>query len=155
MSEGIAPGVDRKRRVTLVHAPTPFEPLRGLTKRLGGPEIWIKRDDCTGLALGGNKSRKLEFLLAEARGEGADTIITVGADQSNHVRRTAAAARIAGMDTVSLLYPAEQGVEAEAQGNLLLDRILGTEIVRLPFAFRDSSPGKIAAEARTVADRLT
>ena len=90
MSEGIAPGIDRKRRVSLVHAPTPLEPLKGLTKLLGGPEIWIKRDDCTGLALGGNKSRKLEFLLAEARGSDADTLVTVGAMQSNHVRMTAA-----------------------------------------------------------------
>src|SRR5499426_226346 len=116
MSEGIAPGIDRKRRVSLVHAPTPLEPLKGLSRLLGGPEIWIKRDDCTGLALGGNKSRKLEFLLAEARGEGADTIITIGADQSNHVRMTAAAARIAGMETVSLLYPPERA--GAAQGNL-------------------------------------
>src|SRR5881397_518199 len=105
MREGIAPGIDRKRRVSLVHAPTPLEHLRGLTKQLGGPEIWIKRDDCTGLALGGNKARKLEFLLAEARATGADTIITVGAVQSNHVRMTAAAARVFGMETVSLLFP--------------------------------------------------
>src|SRR5262245_2683753 len=152
MSEGVAPGIDRKRRVPLVHAPTTFEPLRGLTKLLGGPEIWIKRDDCTGLALGGNKSRKLEFLLAEARGQDADTIVTVGADQSNHVRMTAAAARIAGMDTVSLLFPGEAGAP---QGNLLLDRILGTEVVRLPFAFRDSTPARIAEEVEKVTKRLT
>src|SRR5262245_24921331 len=118
MSEGIAPGIDRKRRVSLVHAPTPLEPMRGLTKLLGGPEIWIKRDDCTGLALGGNKARKLEFLLAEARGQDADTIVTVGAAQSNHVRMTAAAARIAGMETISLLFP---GAPGAVQGNLLLD----------------------------------
>src|SRR6059036_1302239 len=109
MSEGIAPSMDRKRRVSLVHAPTPLEHLRGLTKLLGGPEICIKRDDCTGLALGGNKARKLEFLLAEARGAGADTLVTVGAMQSNHVRLTAAAARVAGMDSVSLLFPGENG----------------------------------------------
>lgn len=151
MSDGVAPGVDRKRRVSLVHAPTPFEPLRGLTKLLGGPDIWIKRDDCTGLALGGNKARKLEFLLAEARGADADTIVTVGADQSNHVRMTAAAARITGMETVSLLFP---GAPGAAQGNLLLDKILGTEVVRLPFSFRESSPAKIAAEAAKVMDRL-
>jgi L-cysteate sulfo-lyase len=151
MSEGVAPGIDRKRRVPLVHAPTPLEPLRGLTKLLGGPEIWIKRDDCTGLALGGNKARKLEVLLAEARGQGADTIVTVGADQSNHVRMTAAAARIAGMESVSLLFPGEPGA---ASGNLLLDRILGTELVRLPFPFRDSSPAKIAAEVARVQERL-
>lgn len=152
MSEGIAPGIDRKRRVTLVHAPTPFERLRGLTKLLDGPDIWIKRDDCTGLALGGNKSRKLEFLLAEARGQGADTIVTIGAEQSNHVRMTAAAARIAGMETVSLLFPGDEGA---AQGNLLLDRILGTEVVRLPFAFKDATPAKITQIAGEVSARLS
>src|SRR5262245_58724501 len=139
MSEGIAPGLDRKRRVALVHAPTPLEHLRGLTKLLGGPDLWIKRDDCTGLALGGNKARKLEFLLAEARGLGADTIITVGSVQSNHVRMTAAAARAAGMESVSLLFPADDGA---VQGNMLLNRIFGTEIVTLPFAFVDSSREK-------------
>ena len=152
MSEGIAPGIDRKRRVRLVHAPTPLEPLKGLTKLLGGPEIWIKRDDCTGLALGGNKARKLEFLLAEARGAGADTIVTIGAAQSNHVRMTAAAARALGLGSVSLLFP---GGSAGAQGNLLLDRIFGTEIVELPFSFGESSRAKIQAEADKVCERLT
>src|SRR5206468_4137543 len=151
MSEGIAPGIDRKRRVSLVHAPTPLEPLKGLTKLLGGPEIWIKRDDCTGLALGGNKSRKLKFLLAEARGSDADTLVTVGAMQSNHVRMTAAAARVAGMDTVSLVFP---GGESLPQGNLLLDRIFGTEIVPLPFAFEESTPARIDAEVSRVTARL-
>jgi L-cysteate sulfo-lyase len=150
MSEGIAPGIDRKRRVKLVHAPTPFEPLKGLTKLLGGPEIWIKRDDCTGLALGGNKARKLEFLLAEARGAGADTIITVGAEQSNHVRMTAAAARSVGMASVSLLFPGD----GDLQGNLLLDRILGTEIVPLPFPFQESSRERIETEVEKVAQRI-
>src|SRR5206468_8080570 len=97
-------------------------------------------DDCTGLALGGNKARKLEFLLAEARGTGADTLVTIGAAQSNHVRMTAAAARVSGMESVSLLFPDD---EAAVQGNLLLDELFGTEIVRLPFAFADSTAGKI------------
>lgn len=152
MSEGIAPGLDRKRRVGLVHAPTPLEPLKGLTKLLGGPDLWIKRDDCTGLALGGNKSRKLEFLLAEARGQGADTIVTVGANQSNHVRMTAAAARVAGMGTVSLLFPSADG---DRGGNRLLDEILGTEIHTLPFTFEESSLGKIEEEARKIMASLT
>jgi D-cysteine desulfhydrase family pyridoxal phosphate-dependent enzyme len=151
MSEGIAPGIDRKRRVSLVHAPTPLEPLKGLTKLLGGPEIWIKRDDCTGLALGGNKSRKLEFLLAEARGSDADTLVTVGAVQSNHVRMTAAAARVAGMESVSLIFP---GGEQSPQGNFLLDCIFGTEIVPLPFAFEESTPAKIEAEVARITARL-
>jgi len=84
-----------------------------LTKALGGPEIWIKRDDCTGLALGGNKARKLEFLLAEARGAEADTLVTVGAPQSNHVRMTAAAACVAGLDSLALLFPATRGRSRE------------------------------------------
>src|SRR5947208_10583497 len=151
MSEGIAPGIDRKRRVSLVHAPTPLEPLRGLTKLLGGPEIWIKRDDCTGLALGGNKARKLEFLLAEARGSEADTVITIGAAQSNHVRMTAAAARAAGMSSISLLF---SGGSELLQGNLLLDELFGTERSVLPFAFEDSSAEKIEAEVEMTSARL-
>ena len=78
-------------RVKLGHAPTPLEKLDNLTRYLGGPEIWIKRDDCTGLAFGGNKTRKLEFLLGEALEQKADAIITFGALQSNHVRQTIAA----------------------------------------------------------------
>src|SRR2546428_6959135 len=97
MREWIAPGIDRKRRVSLVHAPTPLEPLKGLTKLLGGPEIWIKRDDCTGLALGGNKARKLEFPLPRARGPAPHPPLTPGARPSNHVRMPRAAARVAGI----------------------------------------------------------
>lgn len=151
MSEGIAPGIDRKRRVSLVHAPTPLEPLRGLTRLLGGPEVWIKRDDCTGLALGGNKARKLEFLMAEARGLDADTVVTIGAVQSNHVRMTAAAACVSGMLSVSLLFPDE---DPDPRGNLLLDQILGTEIVTLPFTFEDSTSEKTEEEVSKVLARL-
>lgn len=151
MSEGIAPSIDRKRRVGLVHAPTPLEPLRGLTKLLGGPEVWIKRDDCTGLAMGGNKARKLEFLLAEARGQDADTIVTIGAAQSNHVRMTAAAARRLGMESISLLFKAPA---APAVGNMLLDRLFGTEIIELPFVFADSSRQKIADQVEAILARL-
>jgi L-cysteate sulfo-lyase len=79
-------------RVKICHAPTPLEFMPNLTKRLGGPQLWIKRDDCTGLATGGNKNRKLEFLVGEALAQGADTLVTQGAVQSNHVRQTVAAA---------------------------------------------------------------
>src|SRR5262249_20734750 len=102
MAEGVRPEVEPTGRIGLVHAPTPIEPLSGLTRLLGGPEIWIKRDDCTGLGLGGNKVRKLEFLVAEARSQGCDTLVTIGAAQSNHVRLTAAAARATGFHTVSV-----------------------------------------------------
>lgn len=73
-------------RVRLAHLPTPLEPLKRLSEVLGGPEIWIKRDDCTGLSTGGNKTRKLEFLVADAIAKGADTLVTQGATQSNHAR---------------------------------------------------------------------
>ncbi|MCH7779122.1 MAG: pyridoxal-phosphate dependent enzyme, partial [Gemmatimonadetes bacterium] len=79
-------------RVALCHQPTPFEFMPRLSEQLGGPNIWIKRDDCTGLATGGNKARKLEFLIGAALSENADMVITQGAVQSNHVRQTAAAA---------------------------------------------------------------
>ena len=81
----------RFNRISLGHFPTPLERMDNLTKVLGGPDIYIKRDDCTGLATGGNKTRKLEFLIAEALAAKADAVITYGAVQSNHARQTAAA----------------------------------------------------------------
>ena len=84
-------------RITLAHTPTPLEALPNFTKALGGPDIWIKRDDCTGFALGGNKVRKLEFLVAQAQAKGATVIFTAGGTQSKHVRQTAAAAVRLGM----------------------------------------------------------
>jgi len=80
-------------RANLSHLPTPLELMENLSRALAGPDIWIKRDDCTGLALGGNKARQLEFYLGHALSEGADTILTTGAVQSNHVRMTIAAAQ--------------------------------------------------------------
>ena len=84
-------------RVPLAHLPTPLEFMPRLSEALGGPKIYVKRDDCTGLATGGNKTRKLEYSMGEALARGADTIITVGAVQSNHVRQTAAAAAKLGL----------------------------------------------------------
>ena len=81
--------VEKLSRVPIAYLPTPLEPLSRLTAQLGGPELWIKRDDQTGLATGGNKARKLEFLVADALAQGADTLITGGAAQSNHARQTA------------------------------------------------------------------
>lgn len=86
-------------RLHFGHFPTPLEPLTQLSRLLEGPNIWIKRDDCTGLATGGNKTRKLEFLLGDARAKQADIIITRGATQSNHVRQTVAAAARLGLET--------------------------------------------------------
>jgi L-cysteate sulfo-lyase len=104
----------------------PIFPLPRLTAQLGGPQLWVKRDDQTGLATGGNKARKLEFLVAEALARGADTLITGGAAQSNHARQTAAAAARFGLDCTLVL---RGEAPAQPQGNLLLDRLLGAETV--------------------------
>lgn len=110
-------------RERIASLPTPFQFLPRLTAALGGPRIYIKRDDLTGLAFGGNKTRKLEYLLADAKSNNATHLITFGAEQSNHVRQTAAAARIAGMQSVLILESKEPN--PELQGNLLLDALLG------------------------------
>src|SRR5271166_6408208 len=90
-------------RIRFAHLPTPLEYLPNLSNALNGPEIWIKRDDCTGLSTGGNKTRKLEFLMAEAEARGADLVMTQGATQSNHARQTAAFAVKLGLQCHILL----------------------------------------------------
>ena len=121
-------------RVSLAHLPTPLEHLPRLSEHLGGPDIYVKRDDCTGLATGGNKTRKLEFSMGEAVEQGADTIITVGAIQSNHVRQTAAAACKLGMDCEVLLeHRVGQPSETyTTSGNVFLDRIFGANLREYP-----------------------
>lgn len=117
-------------RVSLGHFPTPLEPMDRLSEKLGGPRLWVKRDDCTGLSTGGNKTRKLEFLMADALKAGADTIITQGATQSNHARQTAAAAAKLGLDCKILLED-RTGSNAEnyiLNGNVLLDRLHGAPV---------------------------
>ena len=94
------------KRVSLAHLPTPTEPLDRLSTLLGGPRVWVKRDDCTGLATGGNKTRKVEFLMADALAKGADTVVTVGAIQSNHARQVAAASVRLGFRCVLALLDA-------------------------------------------------
>jgi D-cysteine desulfhydrase family pyridoxal phosphate-dependent enzyme len=117
-------------RVHLASLPTPLEEAKNLRAALGGPErcprILVKRDDLTGLAFGGNKVRKLEFLVADALAQGATVLVTAGAVQSNHARVTAAAARIAGL-RAALVLAAEEP-EPAVQGNLLLDRLLDAEL---------------------------
>jgi L-cysteate sulfo-lyase len=114
-------------RVFLAHLPTPLERLDRLSEALGGPEIWIKRDDCTGLTTGGNKTRKLEFLMAEAIAEGADLVMTQGATQSNHARQTAAFAAKLGMGCHILLEDRTgyQDPDYTENGNVLLDHLHG------------------------------
>lgn len=121
-------------RTTLAHLPTPLHPLPRLSKMLNGANIWIKRDDCTGLAGGGNKTRKLEFLLGEALAQGADAIITQGAVQSNHVRQTAAAAALCGLPCHGLLEDriASSEQNANENGNVLLDKLFQAELLRFP-----------------------
>jgi D-cysteine desulfhydrase family pyridoxal phosphate-dependent enzyme len=113
-------------RLRFAHLPTPVETLPRLSDALGGPRLLIKRDDQTGLAFGGNKTRKLEFLVAEAREQGAKTLISGGALQSNHCRQTAAAAARFGFKCILVLTGEKS---QHASGNLLLDQLFGAEIV--------------------------
>ena len=126
--------LSRFPRVSLAHLPTPLEHLPRLSAHLGGPQIFVKRDDCTGLATGGNKTRKLEFSMAAALAEGADTVVTVGAVQSNHVRQTAAAACKLGLRCEVLLEHRvnEPSDDYLNSGNVLLDRIFGANLREYP-----------------------
>lgn len=122
-------------RAALGHFPTPLEPMDNLRRALGGgPKLYIKRDDCTGLAAGGNKTRKLEFLIGEALARKAEVVVTQGAVQSNHVRQSAAAARRCGMECVALLERrvAAAGGEYETTGNVLLNDIFGAHYLFRP-----------------------
>ena len=144
MSDKLA-SLPRKR---FAHLPTPLEEMSRLRSALsqmtdeGVPRLFIKRDDCTGLAFGGNKTRKLEFLIGEALAKGCDTIITAGAAQSNHARQTAAAAAAAGLDCVLVLFDTVpyQGRDYRRSGNLLLDDLLGAEVVLEP---ADANPEQV------------
>lgn len=121
-------------RIRLAHLPTAIEHMPRLSTVLGGPEIWIKRDDCTGLSTGGNKTRKLEFLMAEAQAEGADIVLTQGATQSNHARQTAAAAAKLGMDCHILLEDrtGSNDINYNYNGNVLLDQLHGASKIKRP-----------------------
>lgn len=108
--------------------------MKGLARRLGTDRLYIKRDDCTGLATGGSKTRKLEFLVGEARHQGADTLLTQGAVQSNHVRQTAAAAAFMGMACEAILEERvkDAPVDYHQSGNVLLDHLFGVRLHRVP-----------------------
>ena len=122
--------LSRYPRVSLAHLPTPLEYLPRLTKHLNGPNIYVKRDDCTGLGTGGNKTRKLEFLIADAIEKKADVIITQGAVQSNHARQTAAAAAKVGMkcELVFEKRVADASAAYMESGNVFLDKLFGANI---------------------------
>jgi D-cysteine desulfhydrase len=137
-------------RIPIAVTPTPVEALPRFSKRLG-VELLMKRDDLTGAALSGNKVRKLEFLLAEAQAEGADTVITCGGAQSNHCRATAIAARRLGMDSVLLLRVPDPANPPPPDGNILLDRLVGSEIrwiTPAEYAERAKLFPRVAAELR-------
>jgi L-cysteate sulfo-lyase len=119
-------------RIRFAHLPTPLEHMPNLSRALNGPEIWIKRDDCTGMSTGGNKTRKLEFLLAEAQDQGADIVLTQGATQSNHARQTAACAAKMRIDCHILLEDRTGKTDHDytASGNVFLDYLHGATVER-------------------------
>ena len=121
-------------RVKLCTAPTPLERLPNLTRALGGPDIWMKRDDLTGMGGGGNKVRKLEYLVGDALAKGADHLVTQGAVQSNHVRQTAAVAAKLGLRCTAVLEHRIETNDAAYlnSGNVLLDRLMGIDIEYRP-----------------------
>ncbi|MFD3191747.1 D-cysteine desulfhydrase [Sedimentitalea sp. HM32M-2] len=134
----------------IAHLPTPLERLDRLTAELGGPEIWIKRDDCTGLSTGGNKTRKLEFLMAEAELQGAEIVMTQGATQSNHARQTAAFAAKLGMKCHILLEDrtGSDNANYNNNGNVLLDHLHGATTEKRP------GGGDMNAEMEKVAQQM-
>ncbi|MBA3654551.1 MAG: D-cysteine desulfhydrase family protein [Actinobacteria bacterium] len=137
-------------RVALAHLPTPVEPMDRLGAALGFDpgELWVKRDDCTGLAGGGNKARKLEYLCADALAQGCDTLVTGGGAQSNHARMTAAAANKLGLGC-TIVLAADEEVPA---GNVVLDVVLGAEIVWAgPLGYRATEAAIEGAYARLAA----
>ena len=136
---------DHLPRIPLGQLPTPLEELPRLSRALGGPRLLIKRDDQTGLAGGGNKTRKLEFSVAEAVRQGADTLITMGGVQSNHCRQTAAAAAHCGLGCVVVL---RGHAPSSWNGNLLLDHLLGARVVFSGDRTREEVAEEVASEQR-------
>ena len=137
-------------RLHFAHLPTPLEPLPRLSEELGGPHLWIKRDDCTGLSSGGNKTRKLEFLIADAIAREADCIVTQGAIQSNHARQTSAIAARLDLEC-HLLLEDRTGYHDQAyahSGNVLLDQLHGARLSARP------AGSDMDAELELLADRL-
>ena len=121
-------------RIRCGHWPTPLEPMTNVSAKLNGPALWVKRDDCTGLSTGGNKTRKLEYLIADALEQGADTVITQGATQSNHARQTAALCAKVGL-ACHILLEDRTGFEDSAyrlNGNVLLNRLHGATVAARP-----------------------
>jgi D-cysteine desulfhydrase family pyridoxal phosphate-dependent enzyme len=144
-SDKLRKKLDTYPRLPLIHRPTPMRKLERLTAELGGPEIWIKRDDLTGLAFGGNKSRKLEFIMPDVLAKKADVLVTWASLQSNWAMQTAAACARFGVRPVLVLFKTYD-LPPEPDGNILLDRILGAEI-----RFRDAVRGKLVTQPEALA----
>ena len=134
--------ISRYPRLRLTPLPTPLVYMKNLSEYLGGPRIFVKRDDVGSLAFGGNKTRKLEFIMAQAAQENCDTIITLGGVQSNWVRQTVAAAKALGMHAIAVL----EGEKPEKiQGNLMLDMLMGAELIYMPDVPQDVEDEEIAS----------
>ena len=146
--------LSRFPRIRLAHLPTPLEPMKRLSKELG-TEIWIKRDDCTGMSTGGNKTRKLEFLMAEALEQGADMVMTQGATQTNHGRQTAAFAAKLGLDCHILLEDRTGYNDANYNhnGNVLLDHLHGATTQKFPGGHDMAAEMERAADAKRAEGR--
>ncbi|WP_341211458.1 D-cysteine desulfhydrase [uncultured Limimaricola sp.] len=143
-------------RLRLGHLPTPLEPMDRLSAELGGPRLWVKRDDCTGLSSGGNETRKLEYLMAEAKARGADTVITQGPIQSNHACQTAAAAAKLGMACHLLLEDRTGSADPNhlRNGNVLLDLLHGAHVAKRPGGADMDAEMEILAESLRQAGAL-
>lgn len=142
--------LDQFERVRLAQVPTPLEAAPRLGAAIGLPRLLVKRDDCTGLAMGGNKARKLEYLFADALAQEADVVFTTGGVQSNHARMTAAAACKLGMRAELFLCDSEP---AAAEGNLLLDRLFGATVHFIPGLTLEQMNARMAARAEKLRAR--
>jgi L-cysteate sulfo-lyase len=136
MASALEARLSRFERLGLAHLPTPLEPMKRLSAHLGGPRLWVKREDCTGLGMGGNKLRKLDYVLREAIEAGADTLVSGGVVQSNSQRQVAAAAAKLGLACHLAVYHgrlAPPSAEYEKNGNALLNRLFGATLHDVPW----------------------
>ena len=140
-------------RATLAHRPTPLEPMPNISVDLGGPDVWVKRDECTGLGMGGNKARQLEFYFGDALARGADTVLITGAVQSNYVRATAAASAKLGMGCEIQLEERVEGMDEtyRRSGNVLLNQLFGARLHSYPEGEDETGAD---AELDAIAERL-
>lgn len=144
-SRGLAARIEALPRTPLASLPTPLVRAERLSAALGGPEIWLKRDDLTGFALGGNKARSLEMSMADALCQGANAVVTGGRAHSNHVRMTLAAAARLGIAAVACVARPEAG---ETPANLQLDHLFGGDVVMVDDPIPQAIDTRMAEEAR-------